>query len=605
MHLFRFSALAIAISVILSGCGSNQSSNTSKTTTTTDTTTTTPTTPATFTTLNGVVADGYIQGAIVCLDKNTNLLCDTGETQAVTNTKGEFTLKDVNTNDVANFPVIAIVPVGAIDQDDPANPITKSYTLTAPIGKHAFISPITSLVKAHQDYSALSLDEASQEVASQLATTDSELFTDYAGSTSSREQKRLHNLAKLAAKAFQDTTQALTGHAEYTAKIRQTIAVRGFLLQVNSLLTDVSADGYSSVLPTLNVIADSANSDLLKLSTLPRAKAPARNVLLNNNSTFALQTIIEPTNCTDGPTPTCSGYSPRAFVYATTTITQPKTDTYFTQNSGSILDLQTGGTDNLNPSALMILGTNGWVALPTSNDDSVTFSDNMAVHQSLTTPRSYNETIVAGPVDNLSIHHVLTIASHSLLNNQSNFFDLLPVTNANFPKGSISYTYSTTLNVDEYVLSDTNITDSSFTAPLVTDIHNPEQTFTTLNATQTYFSNNWLKPTNDVYNTEILLAADGSFNIRKTAFTDGQPVVINMTDKGAWDQRTVNGQTLTVLHFPKHLNPFNGADLFWTVQNGQVVQGFFSPKGRIIQNIAFNKIAFDALKAAIVLTPAP
>ena len=204
MKPFSCSALFLWATVMLTGCGGGGGDNNSSTPVTT------PPTTIKLTTLSGVVADGYIQGAIVCLDKNANLLCDTSEIQTTTNNKGEYTLKNVNSDDATTFPVIALIPIGAIDQDDPTHAISQPYTLTTPIGKHAFISPITSLIKEYRDDNALSTEEASQVIASLLAAPNSHiLFSNYAVSSNTREQKRLHNVARLAVNTFATITDYL------------------------------------------------------------------------------------------------------------------------------------------------------------------------------------------------------------------------------------------------------------------------------------------------------------------------------------------------------------------------------------------------------------
>ncbi|MDB5753625.1 MAG: phosphoesterase, partial [Massilia sp.] len=97
MHRHRQHATSTALSLtalaaaaaLLAACGSSSSA------------------PAPSVTLAGVVASsgftpgsatnptlsaGYYQGALVCIDANGNGKCDTGETQATTGSKGEFSI---------------------------------------------------------------------------------------------------------------------------------------------------------------------------------------------------------------------------------------------------------------------------------------------------------------------------------------------------------------------------------------------------------------------------------------------------------------------------------------------------------------------------------
>ena len=129
--------LLLVVAMSMAGCGGGGGSGSSVPSSTT-------TTPVAATTviLAGKVADGYIQGATVCLDMNNNKVCDAGEPTATTDASGAYTL-NVPAADAAAYPVIAVVPVGAIDSDNPGTPIAKEYTLSTPVGKHAFISPLT------------------------------------------------------------------------------------------------------------------------------------------------------------------------------------------------------------------------------------------------------------------------------------------------------------------------------------------------------------------------------------------------------------------------------------------------------------------------------
>ena len=592
MKFFSYSALFLSTTALLTGCGGGGGDNSTPATTT----------PAIVsTTLSGVVADGYIQGAIVCVDKNANLLCDTGEIQTTTNNKGEYILKDVNSDDATNFPVIALVPVGAVDQDDPTHAISQPYTLTTPIGKHAFISPLTSLVKEYQDDNALSTENASQIIANLLATPNSnDLFVNYAVSNNTREQKRLHNVAKLAVNAFSGITNHIKKSADaalYSAKIKHTIAVRGFLQQAPFILGDVNAEGFS---PFLATAFSAPIPDLLKLASLPRTNVSAQAIALANNSVSALQVEIKPTTqCRDGST-SCAGFYPASFYYGSSSVSTKENGTYTSRNMLNQLNLQTGDVVDKSNITFLLLGVTDWVSVSEAEESIVSFSGNTATYSSAF--GNVTESISAGSIANISIAGYLEL-SRSLLNKQYIFLQFLPLTSATFPFGSMSYIYTSINHADRYAIPDTDYDDDVFTPRLLSDTYHPEQLFFTLNEAQNYFSANWFRLANNV---EVHLSANGILDVRKVGFDANNAVVaVNIVDKGAWIRKTINGQTVIVLDIPEYLNPLSGRDLLWTVQNGKVVQGVFVPKGRVTQGIAFNKTAFDALKAAIVLTPLP
>ena len=81
------------------------------------------------TTIAGTVIDGYIEGAIVCLDLSSNAACDANEPTTTTGSDGKYSINYAGTT--AGLHVLSLIPSTAKDADD------KGLTI-AQAGKTAF-----------------------------------------------------------------------------------------------------------------------------------------------------------------------------------------------------------------------------------------------------------------------------------------------------------------------------------------------------------------------------------------------------------------------------------------------------------------------------------
>lgn len=152
------------------------------------------------TSLEGKAADGYLAGARVCLDLNSNNACDDGEPSTTTANGGSYSLEGVTQEQIDNSPIVVEIIVGeTIDEDEPGVAIEKKYTLTAPAGS-AFVSPLTTMVQNEIKEKGLTPDEAKASVQNKLGT-DLDPTEDYvAGSddeTDNAEFERLHKVAQV------------------------------------------------------------------------------------------------------------------------------------------------------------------------------------------------------------------------------------------------------------------------------------------------------------------------------------------------------------------------------------------------------------------------
>jgi len=164
------------------------------------------------TSLTGKVADGYLQGARVCLDLNSNKVCDDGEPSTISEAGGVFNLDGVTQQQLDSAPLLVEVIVGeTIDEDNPSTAISKKYTLTAPAG-YEFISPLTTMVQSEIEDKGITPEEAKGAVQAKLGTT-LDLEDDYvAGSESgddAAEFERLHKVAQVTTVVLQNNIETV------------------------------------------------------------------------------------------------------------------------------------------------------------------------------------------------------------------------------------------------------------------------------------------------------------------------------------------------------------------------------------------------------------
>lgn len=166
--------LSVLLLVTLSACGGGGSGSDGSS----STPTTTPASSAVV--LNGQVADGYLVGARIFLDKNANRLLDGDEPSDISTAEGRFSL-DIQAGDGERYPLVAQVIAGETIDEDNGAVIEQGYTLESPAGQSAFISPLTTQVKWQMDKNPnLSMLDAEIAIRAQLGINDNiSLFDNY------------------------------------------------------------------------------------------------------------------------------------------------------------------------------------------------------------------------------------------------------------------------------------------------------------------------------------------------------------------------------------------------------------------------------------------
>ena len=185
-------SLAVSVAVLLAGCG--EGDDVTSTATATDTTTT----------LSGTVADGYLVGAKVCIDKNFNDVCDADEPFAITNNGGRYTLA-LSSTEATGFPLIVEADENTIDLDTNTR-IGEKWHFKAVAGNSSFISPLSTLVAQEMELNtSLTLEQAMLNLQTELGI-DINSTVDYVAANNTKA----HNAAKIIAKSLANTEKLLT-----------------------------------------------------------------------------------------------------------------------------------------------------------------------------------------------------------------------------------------------------------------------------------------------------------------------------------------------------------------------------------------------------------
>ena len=183
----KLAALSMITVGLIAGCGGGGGSDSGAT--------------ATSTTISGKVADGYLSGAEVFLDKNGNYQWDGNEPKTTTDGNGAYRMT-VSTADAATCPVIARAIAGVTIDNDTNTPVANSYVLCAPAGVAGFISPMSTLIREKMLANPnMTLTEAMIQLRNQMnLPADIDMMADYvAGSQSgvnASQHQTMHTTAQ-------------------------------------------------------------------------------------------------------------------------------------------------------------------------------------------------------------------------------------------------------------------------------------------------------------------------------------------------------------------------------------------------------------------------
>lgn len=156
------------------------------------------------TSISGKVADGYLAGATVFMDKNSNYQLDPGEPSATSDANGAYTLT-VDPADVGKYPIVAIAIKGVTVDNDTNTPVTSTYVLSMPATAISgtvnsnFISPMSSQLRIMMDTgNYASMQDAMNALSTKLSLpAGTNMMTDYMAANNTVMHTAAQNMATL------------------------------------------------------------------------------------------------------------------------------------------------------------------------------------------------------------------------------------------------------------------------------------------------------------------------------------------------------------------------------------------------------------------------
>lgn len=219
---------------------------------------------------SGRVADGYLDGATVCLDMNMNKACDANEPTSTSGAGGVFTM-DATQEQRDLYPLLVEVVVGVtVDEDNAGVPLSKPLTLTAPAG-YGFVSPLTTMVQSAVEAGSTQA-EAKAAVQAKLGTTldlDSDYVAGKLTGANANEYAQLHHVAQVAARVIAANMDELNQSAndnniEVDVLISAIIGeVFKALDEIKTQVAEIAADETQTFNP--DTLATTVNDDLIDL----------------------------------------------------------------------------------------------------------------------------------------------------------------------------------------------------------------------------------------------------------------------------------------------------------------------------------------------------
>ena len=252
------------------------------------------------TTIAGTVIDGYIEGAIVCLDLSSNAACDANEPSTTTGSDGKYSINYAGST--TGLHVLSLIPSTAKDADDKGLTIAQAgktaFTLMAPApvagATNTHVTPLTTLVSQQMTQSGITdAKVAETQVKEKFGITTPLLNNDFkaaasVANTNSAELAVAITNAISAAQSSLSTSAAFQTAVGTTDKVKVQAAAQQ--AAVNLVAKTVAPSIVDKETGTLN---KSVNSSTVIASTQTVAASSATKLAIESTAPKAVSTTLQ------------------------------------------------------------------------------------------------------------------------------------------------------------------------------------------------------------------------------------------------------------------------------------------------------------------------
>jgi len=184
--------------------------------------------------ISGVVVDGYISGATVCLDNNNNNRCDITEPSTLTNKQGKYSLSFDKRDNLA-YANSNILSIGGFDE---TAQIDFKYKLKAPFINNVDninINPLMETISNKMENEGINYQEAKESVAMTFDINPEDINCDILSNTNSKAFETALKLQK-----FKETLGFLNNKEKKEVLNEMSYNINGEAGTVSSIINNIS-----------------------------------------------------------------------------------------------------------------------------------------------------------------------------------------------------------------------------------------------------------------------------------------------------------------------------------------------------------------------------